>query len=70
VQRVFNAAHQPIVKAVREFADHRSAGDMPLGWRQYLADQRLYLRFCCYSTVRELMRQEYWQSLPHEEPAA
>jgi hypothetical protein len=70
VQRVYNAAHQPTVKAVREFADLRNAAGGPFGWRRYLVSQQLYLRFCCYSTVRELMRQEYWQSLPSPEPAA
>lgn len=70
VQRVYNAAHQPIVKAVREFADLRNAEGSPFGWRKYLVSQQRYLRFCCYSTVRELMRQECWQSLEGVEPAA
>lgn len=56
-QQVFNASHERVQNAVREYADKRSAGDSPYGWRKYLASQEWFLRFCCYVTARELLSQ-------------
>jgi hypothetical protein len=58
-QRVFNASHDVVAEAVREYAQDRDADSSPLGWRKYTKSQRLFLRFCCWATVRELMKQEW-----------
>ncbi len=55
-QRVFNAAHDEIQQQVHEFATSRGDQDTAFGWRLYLASQRHYLRFCCFSTIAEMVR--------------
>jgi hypothetical protein len=59
IQRVFNAAHNVTADSVRGYAEQRIAGDGALGWKRYLKSQQLYLRFCCWATISELMGQEY-----------
>src|SRR5690606_32522839 len=49
-QQVFNASHERVQNAVRDYADKRSAGDSPYGWRKHLASQEWFLRFCCHAT--------------------
>ncbi len=57
VQRVYNGNHAHLVEAVRRYASGRSDGPNPLGWRQYLKVQTLFLRFCWYDAAERLMRQ-------------
>jgi hypothetical protein len=59
VQRVYNAAHNMVADAVQRYADDRGGGDGALGWRRYLKSQRLFLRYCSWSAINELMGQEY-----------
>jgi hypothetical protein len=59
-QRVFNASHDWVAEAVRKYARDRDADQSPLGWRKYVKSQQLFLRFCCWATVHDLMQQE-WQ---------
>lgn len=56
-QRVFNARHERVQNAVREYADKRSEGESPYGWQKYVASQELFLRFCCHAVARELLMQ-------------
>ncbi len=56
-QRVFNARHERVQNAVKEYADKRSEGDSPYGWRKYLASQEWFLRFCCHAVARNLLTQ-------------
>ena len=56
VQRVYNAAHEPTVAAIREFARVRGADKSPFGWRKYVVSQQQYLRFCCHATISELVQ--------------
>lgn len=58
-QRVYNASHDVVAETVRRYARDRGADNSPLGWRKYIKSQQLFLRFCCWATVRELMRQEW-----------
>jgi hypothetical protein len=58
VQEVYNGSHEWVVKAVKKYADHRNEDPNPLGWRQYLKVQTLYLRFCWRDGVERLLRQE------------
>lgn len=58
VQRTFNAAHHSVVGKVEAYGRQRDAEQSPMGWRKYLASQECYMRFCCYSTIFELMEQE------------
>lgn len=59
VQRVYNAAHNVTADRAQDFAEHRSAEGRPLGWRRYLKSQKLFLRFCCWLSISEMMGQEY-----------
>jgi hypothetical protein len=54
--RVYNGSHQPTVKAVKVFAEARSADGSAYGWRKYLVSQQHYLRFCCHATIKELVQ--------------
>lgn len=56
VQRTFNAEHEAIQDEVEEYADDREANKTPFGWRKYLASQEYYLRYCCYSVARQLVK--------------
>ncbi len=58
VQRVYNATHRPIVRAVERYAKLRSEGDNAFGWRQYLKSQTLFLRFCWHDAITSLMDQQ------------
>jgi len=59
VQRVYNGSHNVIAEAVERYARDRSTDEGALGWRRYLKSQRLYVRFCCWSAINEMMGQEY-----------
>jgi hypothetical protein len=54
-QRSFNAAHEWVSLEIQRFAELRDAEKRPLGWRQYVADQQAYVRFCCHKTLESLM---------------
>jgi hypothetical protein len=56
-QRVFNAAHEDVQRDVQRYARSRVEDQSPFGWRQYLASQEGYLRYCCFTVSRELMAQ-------------
>jgi hypothetical protein len=56
-QRVFNATHKRVQNAIREYADKRSEGESPYGWKKYVASQQLFLRFCCHAVARDLLTQ-------------
>ncbi len=58
VQVVYNGMHKEVVDAVQQYAKTRSDPSNPLGWRQYLKVQSLYLRFCWHQAVERLMDQE------------
>lgn len=58
VQMVYNGMHQNVAKAVEKYAKSRTGEGNPLGWRQYLKVQSLYLRFCWHEAVERLMEQE------------
>lgn len=58
VQRTFNARHDAIREAVQEYAEARSAEGQPYGWKKYLASQQLYMRFCCFRMVQDLLEQQ------------
>ena len=58
VQMVYNGMHEDVVEAVEHYAKKRNDESNPLGWRQYLKVQSLYLRFCWHDAVERLMDQE------------
>jgi hypothetical protein len=57
--QVFNAAHEPVVRAVKAFARLRGADESAFGWEKYLVSQEHYLRFCCQATIKELVQTGY-----------
>lgn len=61
IQRVYNASHGDVLSAVRDYAEPRSAGESPFGWRQYVKVQKLYLRFCWHDALERLMKQQFRQ---------
>jgi len=58
VQRVYNARHDDVVKAVKVYAKSRSQGENPFGWREYVTVQTSFLRFCWHDAVSRLLWQE------------
>lgn len=58
MQRTYNSAHETVQRDVESYARGRDAENSPMGWRKYLASQELYVRYCCFRTITELMRQE------------
>lgn len=56
VTAVRNAANEPVVREVRDFARVRDGDGSPYGWRKYLVSQRSYLRFCCHAAIRDLVQ--------------
>jgi hypothetical protein len=53
VQRVFDAGQQAEQRAIRQFARRDAHGERE--WREYLRDQRQFLRYCSWQTVIELV---------------
>jgi len=56
-QRTFHAEHEDVRCDLRRYAETRSAGRSPYGWKKYLASQTWYLRFCCHAVVCDLTQQ-------------
>jgi len=67
-QRTFHAEHEDVRRELRRYAEPRTAGRSPYGWKKYLASQTWYLRFCCHVVVRDLTRQSAAE--PTGEPAS
>ncbi len=61
--QVFNAAHEPVVRALKTFARLRGADDSAFGWEKYLVSQQHYLRFCCQATIKELVQSGFGQDV-------
>lgn len=55
IQRVFNASHRRVVADVKEYARVREDDLGPYGWKRNIVSQELYLRFCFYSAIGELL---------------
>jgi hypothetical protein len=68
VSAVRNAAHQPVIREVRDYARARGGGESPYGWREYVVSQQSYLRFCCHAAIRELLQCGVVGSLPETPP--
>jgi hypothetical protein len=58
---VYNGTHDNVADAVRRFADPRSEHKSPLGWREYLKVQTLFLRFCWHDAIDRMMSHERWR---------
>jgi hypothetical protein len=56
-QRVYDAAHDAVLRSIQEFAQNRTADDSPYGWRRYVVSQEGFIQFCCHQTVVGLMAQ-------------
>ena len=62
VQRVYDAAHGSVVQDIQAFAELRDGEASPYGWRKYVVSQQHYIRYCCFATVRALLRGEAGES--------
>lgn len=58
IQKVYNGTHANVANAVKQFAEPRGRNDSPLGWREYLKVQTLFLRFCWHDAIDLMMTQE------------
>jgi len=56
VATVRNAAHDPVIREVQDYARARDGGESPYGWRKYVVSQQSYLRFCCHAAIKELVQ--------------
>ena len=54
-QRVFDASHNAVIQDVRTFASRRRGGRSAFGWRKFLVSQQNFIRFCCNSTISQLL---------------
>jgi NAD(P)H-dependent FMN reductase len=66
VQRVFNAAHEQVLKEIRSFAAQRDADQSPYGWRKYVCCQELYVRYCGWAMIRTMLMLDGNDRLPVE----
>lgn len=55
MQRVFDASHDSVVRDVKRFARKREGDATPYGWRKHVVSQQHFIRFCCFSSIRELL---------------
>lgn len=71
VQRGFNAAHQGVLRELREYARDRDGEPSALGWKKYVHSQELFVRYCAWSVIRTMLtvRHESRTVAPSEEPA-
>ncbi|HUN80516.1 MAG TPA: hypothetical protein VMV81_03310 [Phycisphaerae bacterium] len=60
IQMVYNGTHANVADAVKRFAGPRKENDSPLGWREYLKVQTLFLRFCWHDAIARISTQERW----------
>jgi hypothetical protein len=69
---VYNGTHSGVADAVRSYAEPRNENAGPLGWREYLKVQTLFLRFCWHDAVYRMMTQERWRQCtdPHDDEQA
>jgi hypothetical protein len=51
MQRVFDASQKDTLADIRAFANRRSSGESPYGWREYVVSQQEFFKYCCYRTV-------------------
>jgi hypothetical protein len=64
VQQIYNAQHDSVVRAVKDYAGHRSEGEQAIGWSQYVKVQTLFLRFCWHDAIERLIAQSgSWPSV-------
>lgn len=61
IQIVYNGTHSNVTDAVKKYAAPRSEQDSPLGWREYIKVQTLFLRFCWHDAIDRLMTNERWR---------
>jgi hypothetical protein len=61
IQMVYNGTHSNVTDSVKKYAAPRSEQDSPLGWREYVKVQTLFLRFCWHDAIDRLMRNERWR---------
>jgi len=54
-QNVFDASHARTVDDIKAFAAVRLGGQSPYGWRKFVVSQQNFIRFCCYSTISQLL---------------
>ncbi len=55
VQRVYNAADEDLLDEIRDYGGEREGHSSPYGWRRYVASQELFVRYCCWSTIRTIL---------------
>ncbi|MFQ5806287.1 MAG: hypothetical protein ACE5I3_07550 [Phycisphaerae bacterium] len=70
VQRVYNAADKSMLADVRSFGSRRSGHGSPYAWRIYVKSQELFVRYCCWASIRSmLLEREQRRSAPKSDEA-
>jgi len=63
-QRGYDAASSEVLDDVERFGRRRKGGQSPYGWRKYVVSQELFVRYCCWATIRTMLSQNpAYQSL-------
>lgn len=63
VQRVYHAGDRDVLHDVKEYDHHHKGYDSPYGWRVHIKSQELFVRYCCWATIRTMF------SVPPERPS-
>ncbi len=64
VQRVYDAACGEVLDDVERYGRRRKGGHSPYGWRKHVVSQELFVRYCCWATIRTMLSQNpAYQSL-------
>ncbi len=55
IQEVYNAADDAVLKDIRAFSARRGGHNSPHGWRIYIKSQELFVRYCCWTSIRSML---------------
>jgi hypothetical protein len=71
VQRVYNAAHDDVLKEVRSYAARRDGHGSPYSWRMYVKSQKLFIRYSSWASIRSiLLERQQLRVKPSDDEAA
>jgi hypothetical protein len=57
IQQVYNAAEDAVLADARAFGARRSGHDSPYGAGIYVKSQELFVRYCCWTSIRTMVAQ-------------
>jgi hypothetical protein len=57
IQRVYNAAVDQTLSELKDYAQTREGQESPYEWRVHSKSQELFVRYCCWATIRSMLSQ-------------